>query len=100
MTVPWPRRGAGPMSAPDTFRHGHCFLKMPRLGRYGAACGVGYHVQAFDTDPRRRRRGSCAEWVHEMRSDLGRLAAFAEFLQVGRVLAPRVARLVSRLRRW
>src|ERR1700678_4389515 len=53
------------------------------LGRVG----VGYYVQAVGTDPRRRRHGSCGEWVHEMRSNLGRLAAVAEVLQVGWLLA-------------
>ena len=54
---------------------------------------VGYHVQAIGTDPRRDRHGSGAKWVHEMRSGLGRLAAFAEILQVGRFLALRARRV-------
>ena len=49
--------------------------------------GVGYHVQAFGTDPRRGRHGSGAQWVHEMRSDLGRLDAIAQILQIGPFLA-------------
>jgi hypothetical protein len=61
---------------------------MPDLGRYK---GVGEWVDdvpAFGTDFQRDCDGSCTQWLHQMWSDLGRLAAFAEILQVGRILAP------------
>jgi hypothetical protein len=44
-------------------------------------------VQAFGIDFQRDCRGPAAEWLHQMRSDLGRLAA--EILQVGPFLARR-----------
>jgi hypothetical protein len=48
----------------------------------------GDHVQAMGIDFQRGRDGSRPQWLHQMRSDLGRLDAIAEILQVGPVLGP------------
>jgi len=45
------------------------------------------HVQAMGTDFQRGRDGPRPQWLHQMRSDLGRLGAIAEILQVGSFLA-------------
>ena len=45
-------------------------------------CGAG-HVQAFGNCLRRDRARCSAQWLHQMRADLGRLAASAESLQIG-----------------
>ena len=50
--------------------------------------GVRIHVQAVGIDFQRGRHGSRPRWLHQMRSDLGRLGAIAEILQVGPVLTP------------
>jgi hypothetical protein len=44
------------------------------------------HAQAMDGYSGRDRHGNCREWLHQMRSDLGRLDAIAEILQVGSAL--------------
>src|SRR5258706_8144944 len=62
--------------------------------------GVARHVQAIDTDFQCDRAGPRPQWLHQMRSDLGRLAAIAEILQVGPSLAHERARLASRSARW
>jgi hypothetical protein len=69
----------------DTVRRG---LKMPDLRPYDEGCGkwVG-HVQAIGIDFQRGCRGPRPQWLHQMRSDLGRLGAIAEILQVGPFLA-------------
>jgi hypothetical protein len=55
---------------------------MPDLGRYNRALWEWVDdVQAIGIDFQRDRSGSAVEWLHQMRSDLGRLAA--EILQVG-----------------
>jgi hypothetical protein len=38
----------------------------------------GDHVQAMGIDFQRGRHGSRPQWLHQMRSDLGRLDAIAE----------------------
>src|SRR5471032_269712 len=48
----------------------------------GIVWGAGY-VQAFGHCFQRDRLGPAARWLHQMRPDLGRLAAIAESLQVG-----------------
>ena len=61
--------------------------------------GVRIHVQAIGIDLQRDRHGSRPQWLHQMRSDLGRLGAIAEILQVGPILIPNglvLARLASR----
>jgi hypothetical protein len=55
--------------------------------------GVVDHVQAFGTNFQRCRHGPPPQWLHQMRSDLGRLDAVAEILQVGPFLARKVMRL-------
>jgi hypothetical protein len=46
-------------------------------------CGENVdHVQALGTDFQRGRYRFCPQWLHQMRSDLGRLDAIAEILQV------------------
>ena len=45
--------------------------------------------EAVDTDFQRHRHGTRPQWLHQMRSDLGRLDALAEILQVGRALTYR-----------
>jgi hypothetical protein len=47
------------------------------------------HVQAIGTDFERGRDGPCPRWLHQMRPNLGRLAAVAEILQVGPFLGRR-----------
>jgi hypothetical protein len=42
-------------------------------------------VQAIGIDFQRDRHGSAVEWLHQMRPDLGRLAA--EILQIGSPVA-------------
>jgi hypothetical protein len=55
---------------------------MPDLGRYNRALWEWVDdVQAIGIDFQRDRLGSAIERLHQMRSDLGRLAA--EILQVG-----------------
>jgi hypothetical protein len=49
------------------------------------------HVQAIGTDFQRCRFRPAPQWLHQMRSDLGRLAA--EILQVGPFLARKAKRL-------
>jgi hypothetical protein len=62
---------------------------MPDLGSYDkGVAGADHHVQAFGTDFQRGRHGTCAQRLHQMRSDLGRLDAIAEVLQVGPFLDP------------
>src|SRR6266481_4506672 len=74
---------------------------MPDLRLYSPfGDGVGYDVAPVDTDLQRGRHGACAEWLHQMRPDLGRLDAVAEILQVGPVLGSRQACLASRSARW
>jgi hypothetical protein len=51
------------------------------------AVGVVDDVQAFGIDFQRDRHGPATEWLHQMRSDLGRLAA--EILQIGQFVARR-----------
>jgi len=55
----------------------------PMIGHDG---GVG-HVQAIGPDFQRCRNGHAPRWLHQMRSDLGRLDAVAKILQVGPFLA-------------
>src|SRR3981081_4570587 len=56
---------------------------MPDLRPYDTTWGAVGHVQALGTDFQRDPHGSRPQWLHEMRSDLGRLDAIAEILQVG-----------------
>ena len=66
-----------------------------------ARCGERVdHVQAIGTDFERGRRGPCPQRLHQMRSDLGRLDAIAEILQVGPFLGHERLRLASRSARW
>src|ERR1700687_450406 len=58
------------------------------------------HVQAIGNAFERGRGGSCPQWLHQMRSDLGRLGAIAEILQVGPFLALGRVRLASWVARW
>ena len=60
----------------------------------------GYHVTPMGPDLQRGRRGPCASRLHQMRSDLGRLDAIAEILQVRPFLGRRPARLAARSARW
>jgi hypothetical protein len=62
-------------------------LKMPELGAYNCGRGVVDDVAAIGTDFERDRHGPSAEWLQQMRPDLGRLAA--EILQVGPFVARR-----------
>ena len=58
--------------------------------------GVGEwidHVQAMGIDFQHGRHGSRPQWLHQMRSDLGRLDAIAENLQVGPLLGREPAAL-------
>jgi hypothetical protein len=57
-------------------------LKMPDLGRYNRPLWEWVDdVPAIGIDFQRDRHGSAVEWLHQMRPDLGRLAA--EILQIG-----------------
>jgi hypothetical protein len=60
---------------------------MPDLGPYDGAWEQIDHVQAIGNDFERGRHRSRPQWLHQMRSDLGRLGAIAEILQVGPFLA-------------
>jgi hypothetical protein len=40
------------------------------------------NVSALGTDFQRGRDGAIAQWLYQMRADLGRLDAFAEILQI------------------
>jgi hypothetical protein len=46
------------------------------------------HAQAIDIDSQRGRHGPRPQWLHQMRSDLGRLDAIAEILQIRPALKP------------
>src|SRR5207247_8618425 len=52
------------------------------------------------TDFQRNRAGSRAQWLHQMRSDLGRLDAIAEILQVGPFVEQQSVCLASWSARW
>jgi hypothetical protein len=62
-------------------------LKLPDLRPYDPIRGEWVDVQAIGIGFQRSRHGSAARWLHEMRSDLGRLDATVEILQVGPVLS-------------
>ena len=62
--------------------------------------GVVGHVQAMGTDFQRDRHGFRPQRLHQMRSDLGRLDAIAEILQIGPLLSRKRARLASRSAQW
>src|ERR1700736_4115356 len=98
-----PRIGVGGYSKvrwAERDRGGHG-LKMPDLRPYDRGVGEQVdHVQAIDNDFERGRDGSCPQWLHQMRSDLGRLGAVAEILQVGPFLALGRVRLASWVARW
>jgi hypothetical protein len=69
-------------------------LKMPDLRPYDKGEGSGAnHVQTIGTDFERGRHGSRPQWLHQMRSDLGRLGAIAEILQIGPFLSRERLRL-------
>jgi hypothetical protein len=71
-------------------------LKMPDLRRYARGFGGRIsHVQAMGVDFERGRDGRCAQWLHQVRADLGRLAAIAEVLQIGSLLSRQAGRLAS-----
>src|ERR1700676_5389285 len=63
-------------------------LKMPDLRPYDRGWEQVDHVQAIGNDFERGRDGSCPQWLHQMRSDLGRLGAIAEILQIGPFVGP------------
>ena len=58
-------------------------LKMPDLRAYDGGGEWAGHVQTIGIAFQRGRRGSCAQRLHQMWPDLGRLDAIAEILQVG-----------------
>src|SRR4030095_15495868 len=66
--------------------HSRRGLKMPDLRPYDEGGGSSSHVQAIDVDFQRDRAGSRPQWLHQMRSDLGRLDTIAEILQIGPAL--------------
>jgi hypothetical protein len=56
-------------------------LKMPDLKAYDPAKGERVvHVTPVGIAFQRDRHGSRAQWLHQIRSDLGRLGAIAEIL--------------------
>ena len=69
---------------------------MPGWGPYDVVHGEQTgHVQAIGIDSERRRLGSRPQRLHQMRTNLGRLDAIAEILQVGSFLAPLAARSLA-----
>jgi len=61
---------------------------MPDLARYDATLGERVDDVASmcpDILPGRARSGT--EWLHQVRTDLGRLAPWAEIVQIGSALA-------------
>ena len=65
-------------------------LKTPRLSFYGEPYGARqFHVQAIGDCCKCYRHGPHSQRLHQMRSDLGRLDAAAEILQVGSLLGLR-----------
>jgi hypothetical protein len=56
---------------------------MPDLRAYDGGGEWAGHVQTIGIAFQRGRRGSCAQRLHQMWPDLGRLDAIAEILQVG-----------------
>ena len=58
---------------------------MPDLERYSRGWGMVDNVPAIGTDIERDRHGAAAGRLHQMRPDLGRLAA--EIMQIGSSIA-------------
>ena len=64
-------------------------LKMPDFTPYDAAFGNRVDHVAACAGIMRGRGRPCAQRLHQMRPDLGGLAAIAEILQIGPLLADR-----------